>query len=77
MGFDAWSIDCPKCGPNQKLVPDSTSCSEIAGDCHQWCWYECSRCGWESESETCINGDERVWEYIYVQHMQHMYGRIA
>lgn len=76
MTFDAWSLDCPKCGHNHKLVPDSTGCAEIQGDCYQWCWYECPNCGWESESEEAINGDERIWEYLYVQFIQHMYSTV-
>jgi len=69
MSFDAWSLNCPRCGPAHKLVPDSTACAEIAGDCYQWCWYECAVCKFETESEQAINGDAQVWELLYKKYL--------
>lgn len=69
MSFDAWSLNCPRCGPAHKLVPDSTACAEIRGDCFQWCWYECAVCKFETESEQAINGDAQVWELLYKKYL--------
>ena len=68
MAFDPWAIDCPVC-KNRKLVPDSTAAAEIAGDEYQWCWYVCDSCGYESESEECINGNPEIWETVYKKHV--------
>lgn len=66
--FNEWKLMCPKCA-SWVLSPESTSCAEIAGDCYQWCWYECTKCGYESESEETINGDHDVWELVYKKHV--------
>ena len=69
MALDPWSLDCPQCGPNYKLVPDSIACAEIRGDCYQWCWYECEVCGFETLSEEAVNGDRTVWERLYNKYL--------
>lgn len=52
------------CCNNPSIYQDSTSCAEIAGDCYQWCWLQCSNCGRETESLEAINGDPSVWEAL-------------
>jgi hypothetical protein len=69
MAFDAWNLDCPKCWPPQTLTPESTACAEIRGNCYQWCWYECTICGFETESEEAVNGDGAVWELLYTKYL--------
>lgn len=52
-------MTCPVC--SHTLIQESTACAEIAGDCYQHCWLECTNCGWESESVEVINGLPRQW----------------